>query len=116
MGALVFASVARMGRIVRVLRLLRLQRLSRMPKLFLMDKFFEDLISESATLALNIGKGILCLMSFAHLLACIWFSLGTANDSWMHDSGYDFLSIGEQYAYSLHWAMTQFLGMWAAVQ
>ena len=28
----------------------------------------------------------------------------------MHDSGYDFLSIGEQYACSLHWAVTQFLG------
>jgi len=95
----------------RVVRLARLVRLMRVLKLNKLLHGLEDLVdSEYLNIVMNIVKKIILLLMITHIIACIWFGIGTGktSHSWVIEQKLENAHWLEQYAVSFHWAITQF--------
>merc|ERR1719261_1617703 len=79
-GGLDAAKVSKSTRLIRLIRLVRLMRMVKVPRLF--DMLFEKILSENPALMpiVQIFTKVLSILSFAHLLACCWFALGSAQE------------------------------------
>eukprot|EP00931_Biecheleriopsis_adriatica_P030515 TRINITY_DN17998_c0_g1_i1.p1 TRINITY_DN17998_c0_g1~~TRINITY_DN17998_c0_g1_i1.p1 ORF type:complete len:764 (-),score=139.82 TRINITY_DN17998_c0_g1_i1:116-2407(-) len=111
-GGLESLGLARMGktfRILRILRILRLLRLMKLPKLFMLIE--ERIQSESVSVVISITKLTVSILVVNHFIACLWYLLGVVHvgdDSWTVFFDARGTSVGNRYAMSLHWSLTQF--------
>lgn len=100
---------SRTFRIVRMIRLLRLIRMRQVVRLL-----GERIRSERWTIVADMVKIILVICGLAHLIACIWYGIGNADedrsDSWVEQFGLATKGVGYQYTTSLHWSLSQFAG------
>jgi hypothetical protein len=65
------------------------------------------------TLIFSLVKAILTIMISAHVLCCLWYSLGASRieageHSWLDSENMVNAGLGEQYAYAFHWVLGQF--------
>lgn len=101
-------------KLLRTLRLTRTMRLLRLVKLRRVIQSITDCLdSEYSALCFSIIKMLVVLLTVNHLIACLWFAIGTAGHnkqlvSWTEDFGIANAAISEQYLVSLHWSLTQF--------
>eukprot|EP00930_Biecheleria_cincta_P052289 TRINITY_DN3754_c0_g1_i1.p1 TRINITY_DN3754_c0_g1~~TRINITY_DN3754_c0_g1_i1.p1 ORF type:complete len:979 (-),score=200.80 TRINITY_DN3754_c0_g1_i1:180-3116(-) len=90
---------------------LRLSRLLRLRKIMPVVRVIEERSeSDTVTITLRISKHLVTILIMCHWIACIWWSLGqSTTPSWISDlpDWYE-QSFVENYALSLHWALTQF--------
>lgn len=112
-GASEGISFFRIGKAVRFLRLLRLLRLLKAHGRF--NELLEHVQSEFSVIVIGILKLIAFILLLNHLVACVWFWIGTWGNSenmntWLGSSGGDILTANLAYQYftSLHWSLTQF--------
>jgi len=104
-------STARLGRSFRTLRFIRTLRLLRALKLKRITQVVQDQIStESVSIIWGILKVVLLLVIANHIVACVWYGLGSRDisESWVLACGADKKGIVYQYTTSLHWSLTQF--------
>eukprot|EP00415_Alexandrium_ostenfeldii_P001539 UN1539 len=74
------AGAMRAGKFMKTGRLLRLLRLLRIAKLKEMTFMLQHLMdSEWMTIAFMVSKNLMSIMALNHLLACIWFLVGSAS-------------------------------------
>jgi len=98
-------------RIARMLRVMRLMRLARMPQLF--KKTVESVNSEALEIVFEIIKIMFVFVGFAHLIACLWYGIGSqdwTDHNWVQYYDLTDAEMGYQYSTSLHWSLTQFIG------
>lgn len=98
-------------RIARMLRVVRLIRLARMPQLF--KRTIESVNSEALEIVFEIVKIMFVFVGFAHLIACLWYGIGSqdwADPSWVEYYQLADAELGYKYSTSLHWSLTQFIG------
>jgi len=103
--------LGRSVRVVRCIRTLRLVRLLRLRHIF--DTIRDSIHTESGAVYFDISMRMLSLLLVSHLVACIWYGLGTQGDGdrkWVHQTGTDDGSVSYRYATSLHWALSQLHG------
>lgn len=98
-------------RFVRIIRLLRVAKISEI------ENFIAEYIStESGALIVQMLKMMLVLVVTAHIIACIWYKVGTsAGDSitpagWVVHFGLQDAELGYRYAWAFHWSLAQFTG------
>mmetsp|Transcript_117871 Transcript_117871/g.263503 ORF Transcript_117871/g.263503 Transcript_117871/m.263503 type:complete len:787 (-) Transcript_117871:38-2398(-) len=113
MESLGLARLTKTVRFLRLLRLFRLLRLMKLPK-YLM-RIEEQIQSEVAVVLIGITKLTFCILIINHIIACIWYGIGTVEASkpedstWLQVAGIsDNTSLGYRYCTSLHWSLTQF--------
>eukprot|EP00927_Polykrikos_kofoidii_P002150 TRINITY_DN10839_c0_g1_i1.p1 TRINITY_DN10839_c0_g1~~TRINITY_DN10839_c0_g1_i1.p1 ORF type:complete len:807 (+),score=146.55 TRINITY_DN10839_c0_g1_i1:195-2615(+) len=102
--------VARFSRVFRAARGIRLLRLARMQEI--LSSIQERIQSDKLNLVLNILKCAVFIIACAHVLACLWFAVGSreATNTWVEEEGYVTDGWEAQYLVSLHWALGQFTG------
>ena len=115
-GASVDPRVVRVFRIVRLFRLIRLVKLRRMIETKLEDDLGVTINMSFFRLIQMLSINLLC----AHLLACGWFLVGSANvrtddcqsgsfpelcNGWVERSGYQDASLDDRYVASLYWTV-----------
>jgi len=102
-GVVRLLRVARFARIFRLLRLLKFRR-------FLQD--IEDMINtETLTSYFRIVKPAVIILFVNHLVACVWWQIGTLNkdgNHWPHKYDIAGNSFLWQYSTSLHWSFSMF--------
>lgn len=106
------ANYVKMGRTARIVRLLRLLRLLRLVKVQgKLSEVLQAIQSEYIRIILGIGKLIVFILIFNHVIACGWYLLGSHvedNNTWVGALDMKERSIGYRYFSSLHWSLTQF--------
>lgn len=101
-------------KLLRTLRLTRTMRLLRLVKLRRVILSITDCLdSEYTAICFSIVKMLILLLMVNHLIACLWFAIGSLGHqdqfvSWTEDFGIADAAISEQYLVSLHWSLTQF--------
>jgi len=105
-----FARLGKVSRAFRVVRMVRLLRLARMTEV--LNLLIERINSEKVVIILDIMKLLILMIGGGHLMACLWYAVGTAESdkNWLTESGYIDSSLGFKYMMSLRWAMSQFAG------
>jgi len=103
----------RFGKLMRVARILRTLRLLRLAKMkALVAAIHDRLDSEFLTIGLNVLKLMAMIVAINHLIACLWFKLGSVKhdnfDSWVYKYKFEAQPLEYQYLSSLHWSLTQF--------
>jgi len=111
---------ARIGSTLRVLRLCRTARLIQLIKAPAITQFITDNIrSEELMLVATIAKITFFMMLVAHFMACLWYGLGVwvtvdgtdgRETTWVKDNDLSDSALGVRYAWSVHWAVSQFTG------
>jgi len=104
-GALRFLRSSRQLETLRLLALIRLDRVSPM-----FARMYYVVISETGQVVLRISFSILVILAFAHIIACLWFFVGSLDglpETWVKSNGFDRESLSYCYLSSLHWALTQ---------
>ena len=105
------AGVARLSRTLRGLRFLRLLRLGRLVRLgSLIQSLQEQMSSRMANIQYSILKIVVQLMISNHIIACLWFLIGTEDhpdSTWVESQGLKDKAPYVQYYTSLHWAYAQ---------
>lgn len=100
------SNITRGFRIVRSVRLLRLLRMKSV-----MQAISERIQSDNLFFLLNVMKMTVCIVTFAHIGACIWWGLGKrGGDTWSQTYLEDDVGIEQRYLISLHWTLSQFSG------
>jgi len=99
-----FGRLARIFRIVRSVRLLRLVRMQSV-----MQTITERIQSDYLVFILKVVKMIVFVVSFSHIIACVWWGIGKRSGPtwaklWLEDE------VPAQYLVSLHWTLSQFSG------
>jgi len=94
---------------IKMLRLLRLARLVKF--MHVLGETLDLINSPSVLLLLGIMKLMFFLFLLNHLLACLWFLIGTRSSSaWVALQGVEHRDLFYQYLSSIHWSLTQFQG------
>eukprot|EP00929_Paragymnodinium_shiwhaense_P083868 TRINITY_DN44816_c0_g2_i1.p1 TRINITY_DN44816_c0_g2~~TRINITY_DN44816_c0_g2_i1.p1 ORF type:complete len:842 (-),score=171.99 TRINITY_DN44816_c0_g2_i1:206-2731(-) len=109
METLGIARVGKSFRVLRILRIFRLMRLVKLPKYLV--KIEERIQNEYAVVCIGILKLICCVLVVNHLVACMWYAVGSSSSesmNWIKKFNFTEASLGYKYASSLHWALTQF--------
>jgi hypothetical protein len=101
-------SYGRLTRSLRILRLLRLVRVIRAPKL--LRRLLDAIRSEKVILFLSIAKSMACILSIIHLLACMWYGLGTLDNGWVERSDMFDVRPSVRYTTAFLWSLSQFTG------
>jgi len=74
----------------------------------------EYLHLEKVTVIMNIFKVTVAFTVLVHISACIWYALTRLHQhdrwTWAKEFGVEDSSVGERYAISAHWAVSQFIG------
>lgn len=99
------------GRTTKIFRLIRLLRVLRMRQA--MVSFVERIRSENVVLLAEILKIMLVIVGIAHLVACLWYWIGTREGeamSWVKTDGWDQEALHYRYATCLHWSLSQLTG------
>eukprot|EP00928_Gymnodinium_smaydae_P033009 TRINITY_DN23762_c0_g2_i1.p1 TRINITY_DN23762_c0_g2~~TRINITY_DN23762_c0_g2_i1.p1 ORF type:complete len:850 (+),score=183.48 TRINITY_DN23762_c0_g2_i1:320-2869(+) len=108
------AGFARMGKASRVFRILRMLRLLRLAKVGeIINLLMERLPSKKIVIFLDIAKLIIAMLGVGHLVACIWYLLGTegpVDRNWLVEYSFDTESLEYRYIMSMRWALSQFAG------
>mmetsp|Transcript_153113 Transcript_153113/g.293223 ORF Transcript_153113/g.293223 Transcript_153113/m.293223 type:complete len:862 (-) Transcript_153113:33-2618(-) len=109
-GSMSAARLVKSSRAIRILRLVRLLRLFRMQTV--LHQLAEGINSETLLVVLDIIKMIVLIMGMAHLLGCIWYSIGAGDHptTWVKEYGFERLSLSYRYTTSLHWSLSQLTG------
>eukprot|EP00439_Symbiodinium_sp_Y106_P010223 s8059_g1.t1 len=100
-------------RTAKTIRLLRFFRLIRLMKArSRINDFVERVQSEASLILIGIAKLIAFIALINHLVACIWYAIGTYDltreDTWLRTTGLDAKNIWYRYSTALHWSMSQF--------
>lgn len=108
-----YARLGKSSRVFRVLRLVRLLRMLRMKDVIKVA--MERMHSERLWIFSDILKIMVLVVGMAHIIACIWYGIGTQSDkehSWVkaHLASPIYTDLGSRYAMSLHWSLSQFTG------
>lgn len=103
----------RVGKAFRALRVLRGLRLVRLVKVMRVVEEIQDRISSDwLQIGLSVLKLTIMLLVCNHLIACIWWGLGSVPPegevSWIEFHGFEHEALGYKYLSSLHWTLTQF--------
>jgi hypothetical protein len=104
--------VARIFRIVRIVRLVRLFRIGRLLKMVAQTDFAEK-IQSTLSLTMSVVALLLCVFSFSHAIACVWWAIGDGQRgkaTWVTEARYDEVGVDAQYLVALHWSLSQFSG------
>jgi len=111
-GMVRFSKAARTIRILRMIRLLRIVRMQRVLSLL-----SERIRSEKFILVANIMKIVVLVLGSAHVLACCWYGIGSAEhssgrESWLgQPDDIEAQRLGYRYAISFHWTLAQISGL-----
>jgi len=101
-----FGKMARIFRIVRSVRLLRLVRMQSV-----LQMVTERIQSDKLFLVLNVLKLVVAIVSFAHIVACIWWGIGKrGGNTWAKTWLASNVGVESRYLISLHWTLSQFSG------
>jgi len=98
----------------RTLRFLRLARLLRLLKASgIVADLLERIRSEFWHIIIGVVLRIIFILVMNHLIACMWYMLGTAlmdlgYETWVESNSMAECSLLYRYSTSLHWSMTQF--------
>jgi len=107
-----YARLGRASRTFRIIRMVRLLRLVRMKEVFAL--ITERFNSERLIIVADITKLIVVILAVAHFIACSWYGIGVMDEkdeqNWVDQHGYHRRELGEKYAMSLHWSLSQFAG------
>jgi hypothetical protein len=106
------AGVARIFRGVRIVRLARLVRIGRLVRQVAHSDAAEQ-IQSSLSLTVNVVVLLICVFSFSHVCACVWWLIGVQRQyetTWVNAYKYDEAEVGAQYLIALHWSLRQFSG------
>lgn len=101
------------GGTVRGLRLIRITRVARVIKLPQLVRFFDERVrSEKLMLLLSVVKITLFILGLAHVVACLWYGLGSgaSGENWVQAEGLTSASLHSKYIHSFHWSITQYVG------
>ena len=105
------AGLARLSRTLRGFRFLRLLRLGRALRAgSLLRSLKDQLSSRMANLQYSIIKILFQLLLCNHIIACLWFVVGsddTLEKTWVKEMQLQDKDAAFQYASSLHWTFTQ---------
>ena len=108
-------SALRVSRMLRTLRFVRTLRLLRLMKLKRVLQDIQDQInSEFFSICFSILKIVLCLVIANHVVACLWYAVGTSVEatpsftSWVLYHEVAGKPLVYRYMTSLHWSLTQF--------
>lgn len=112
-------SVLKSARYLRTLRLPRLFRLLRVVKLYReLSLLANRFLSTYAYMVMKVVAGLCVMLAINHLIACAWYGIGSWPDgenTWikraeMHGAGSQegIAGFADNYAASMHWALTQF--------
>eukprot|EP00928_Gymnodinium_smaydae_P037995 TRINITY_DN26302_c0_g1_i2.p1 TRINITY_DN26302_c0_g1~~TRINITY_DN26302_c0_g1_i2.p1 ORF type:complete len:719 (-),score=133.42 TRINITY_DN26302_c0_g1_i2:16-2172(-) len=103
------ANLTRLSRIFRIVRMLRLLRLARMKET--MAAYAEYFQSDTLVIMMNLLKLLIGMLGSSHLLACLWYSVGTSKpDGWVQEYGFAGKEVAENYVISMRWGQSQFAG------
>eukprot|EP00928_Gymnodinium_smaydae_P013186 TRINITY_DN14819_c0_g1_i3.p1 TRINITY_DN14819_c0_g1~~TRINITY_DN14819_c0_g1_i3.p1 ORF type:complete len:582 (+),score=113.64 TRINITY_DN14819_c0_g1_i3:852-2597(+) len=97
--------------VFRAMRLLRLLRLLRVREVLVL--FAELAQSERMIVFADIGKVTMCIVCFAHVVACFWYCIGIRHvhaQTWVLTYDYTSAPLSHRYWSALHWALVQFSG------
>jgi hypothetical protein len=106
--------VGLLGKILKALRAIRILRLARLAKLQrILHSFYDRIEDERKFILIQLIKLLLFVSLMNHLIACVWFFIGTemekSGPSWTREylssSSHSLL---DEYLISLHWSLTQF--------
>lgn len=107
-------------KLLRMLRLVRMTRLLRLLKLRKLGEIIDDNIdSEYLSIVASISKMIMLLIIINHIIACIWWSVGTmggGSNTWIRQHEFHEVNWDYQYTTSFHWSITQFTPSSMSVQ
>jgi len=105
-----YAKAGKAGRAFRIVRMLRLLRLARMREVI--DLMLERIRSERVIIVAGVLRMTSIILSLAHILACVWWGIGTMDEgnSWIIKHDYERQSIFYKYFMTLHWSLSQFAG------
>eukprot|EP00929_Paragymnodinium_shiwhaense_P070400 TRINITY_DN35656_c0_g1_i1.p1 TRINITY_DN35656_c0_g1~~TRINITY_DN35656_c0_g1_i1.p1 ORF type:complete len:1044 (-),score=245.24 TRINITY_DN35656_c0_g1_i1:345-3476(-) len=101
-------------KLVRVLRMMRVVRLA-MNAQAMSTSFSYRLRSEQLTIVLSVVKMLVVIMFAMHILACLWYLVGTFHDdsglvtTWIQEYNMEQQSFSWRYAWCFYWAFTQFI-------
>jgi len=100
----------RMVRFIRTVKLLRLFKLTRVVR-----EIESHINSESLSIYFKVIKIIIFLVALNHVVACIWFGIGSFvrdehldGNNWIQANNLGERELGYQYTTSMHWSLTQF--------
>eukprot|EP00929_Paragymnodinium_shiwhaense_P096938 TRINITY_DN58697_c0_g1_i1.p1 TRINITY_DN58697_c0_g1~~TRINITY_DN58697_c0_g1_i1.p1 ORF type:complete len:1205 (+),score=229.22 TRINITY_DN58697_c0_g1_i1:103-3717(+) len=101
-----------------LVRCLRLARLLKLPSL--MEEFSGRFQSDRTLVVINTVNISFIVMGVGHLIACLWYYVGSdyfhqwtgipADRTWIGHYGLTSESFGFRYTTAVHWAITQFIG------
>jgi len=106
-----YGRLAKVTRTFRIIRMVRLLRLARMKEV--LGLITERFSSHKIIILSDIGKLLFFIVGLGHLIACLWFGIGNIADGdkgWVGHYEFNNRPIGDQYAMSMNWAMSQFVG------
>jgi len=109
-GEVGYARIGKVGRSFRIIRMVRLLRLVRMREI--VDLILERINSEKLLLLAHITKLMVVMLMVAHIVACLWYGVGSTGspNTWVTHYSFAEKPWGDRYAMSLHWSVSQFAG------
>lgn len=105
--------MGRLGRLTRTFRMIRMLRLLRLAKINqIIAMLTEQCSSERLRVGISIFKYLTLMMISGHVLACLWYSTGSADAAvgWAAESECEVHSKSYCYVISLRWSLAQFGG------
>lgn len=102
-------------KLLRSLKVLKLFKLARVRRLGQMFSSLEDAVSTNQS-AVSLVKLALSMFFFAHIVACVWYAIGSQNDSesWILAMAYDEMHLEDEdllrYLSSMYWAIVTMVG------
>lgn len=103
------APLARTLRTTRVVRAMRYFRLVRLLRAIKVNKFLDDFKhrtnNEFTLVGMKLGKLLAVVAILAHLLACIWYSVGDVERGWIYTQGVASRPLWDRYGYSFQFAL-----------
>lgn len=97
-------------KLLRALKVLKLFKLARVRRLGKMFSSLEDAVSTNQS-AVSLVKLALSMLFFAHIVACIWYAIGSQDttESWILAMRYDEMQLQDEgllrYLASMYWAI-----------
>lgn len=102
---LTLARTMRTGRILRMLRLARLLRVVKLKRLF--DDLKQRMAGEIVTFMINVVQLFVSTMLLTHVLACVWYWLGSEEEGWVYTEGLYGQDLGTTYLQSMQWSLSR---------
>eukprot|EP00930_Biecheleria_cincta_P099719 TRINITY_DN91331_c0_g1_i1.p1 TRINITY_DN91331_c0_g1~~TRINITY_DN91331_c0_g1_i1.p1 ORF type:complete len:423 (+),score=84.36 TRINITY_DN91331_c0_g1_i1:1-1269(+) len=104
------AGASRLGKTLRGLKFLRIMRLLKTAKMMTKLEHIEDTLASDVSHHFSVAKMLSLVLVWCHLVACVWYGLGTGmhdGSGWAQRDAVVSWEFFRRYSTSFHWAITQ---------